>query len=144
MRRVAALGVLLLALALVTLACGDGDETVDPGPASDPGPVSGGGPSQAVGPGISVQEALDSDLDGPLLVNGFLITDSDGPLYLSEGLAESLPPQQAGAKLRVEGLDLDTIEGLKTSQGISWTDHVVQVLGTVDGDTLTVSGTSKA
>ncbi|NOY54557.1 MAG: hypothetical protein GXP34_01070 [Actinobacteria bacterium] len=91
------------------------------------------------GPGISVTEALESDLAGPLLVNGFLVTTADG-VYLAEALAESYPPQPGGARLVVDNLDMDLIDGLTTVQGITWSDRRVQLLGTVQDGLLHVAG----
>lgn len=97
------------------------------------------GVSSAVGPGISVGDAQESNLAGPLLVNGFLITDSDGTVHLAELLAESLPPQPGGATLIVEGLDLGDLPGLTSAQGITWSDQPVQLLGEINNGVLTVS-----
>jgi len=91
-----------------------------------------------VGQGISVTKALESDLAGPLLVNGFLITTSDG-VYLAEALAESYPPQPGGARLVVENLDMNLIDGLTTAQGITWSDQPVRLLGTAQDGILHVS-----
>jgi hypothetical protein len=144
---------LVVIVALAAAACSS-DERVDDvgtvaaggGAPSEVGDTDGGrsGPRSAVGPGISVGEALESDLAGPLLVNGFIVTTSDGTVYLAEALAESLPPQPGGARLVVEGLDLKSFEGLTTAEGITWSDQRVQVLGTVEGDVLTVSTTASA
>jgi hypothetical protein len=107
-----------------------------------------GGTSSGVGPGISVAEALASDLDGPLLVNGFLVIrggESDDPevVRLCEALAEAYPPQCGGASLIVEGLGLKSIDGIVSEGPISWTEQYVQVLGTVSGEVLTVNSTSQ-
>ncbi len=119
-----------LALIFVAVACGDDDDAVQDGP------------SIGVGPGISVAEALASELPGPYLVNGFVVAQGD-EVRLCAALAESLPPLCAQDSLKVEGLDLSGVAGLKTQQGISWTDSQVQILGDVDGDVLTVSLTSQ-
>ncbi len=125
---------LLLALALLATACGGETDEEPPG---------GTGASSGVGPGISVQEALDSDLDQPLLVNGFLVVQEDAA-WLSETIAESFPPQPGGARLRVEGLDLDSIPGLRSSGSVTWSDEPIQLLGTVEDGTLTVSQDASA
>ena len=98
------------------------------------------GPVIGVGPGISIGEALTSNLTGPLLVNGQLHVEN-GRARLCEVLAESFPPRCAGKYLVVEGLDLLTIGGLKTEGSVTWSGQPVQVLGTVVGEVLTVSGT---
>ena len=128
--------VLLTATALVA-ACGTAagsDVTDAPDTTDQPNTVS------AVGPGISIEEALASDTDQPVLVNGFIYIDEDGNALLTSMFAESLPPIPGGEILPVEGLDLENYE-LSTSQGISWTDQLVQVLGVVDDGTLVVSPT---
>ena len=88
----------LLITGFASVACGDDDDD--------------GGASSAVGPGITIAQALDSDLDEPLLVNGFLVASGEEVL-LCEALAESFPPQCGGDSLLVEGLDLASIDGLQ-------------------------------
>ena len=125
---------ILVLLAVVTIAsvvaaaCGGDDDDI----VSDP--ISG------VGPGISIGEALTSDLAGPLLVNGHLHVQND-QVRLCEVLAESLPLQCGGGILVVEGLDLTTIDGLTSQGSVIWSDQLVQVLGTVEGEVLTVAET---
>ena len=110
---------------VVAAACGDdsGDQ--------DSSPVSG------VGPGISIAEALTSNLEGPLLVNGHLHVQN-GVVRLCEVLAESLC---GGGILVVKGLDLKTMDGLTSAGSVTWSDQLVQVLGTVEGEVLTVAET---
>jgi len=115
-------------VSMVAAACGgDGGDFL-----SDP--VSG------VGPGISIGEALTSDLKGPLLINGQLHVQN-GRARLCEVLAESFPPQCAGRFLVVAGLDLTKIDGLTSEGSVTWSDQTVQVLGSVEGEVLTVAGT---
>ena len=59
-----------------------------------------------VGPGISVEEALASTLDGPLLVNGYVFVYPDGSVVFADLILESFPPQPGGATVTVEGLDV--------------------------------------
>ena len=113
---------------LALAACGHDDDD----------PVSG--PTIGVGPGLSIGEALTSNLTGPLLINGHLHVQN-GQVRLCEVLAESLPPQCGGGILVVNGLDLTTIDGLKTEGSVTWSDQLVQVLGTVEGGVLTVAAT---
>ena len=125
---------ILLLLAVVTIAsvvaaaCGDTDDDL------------GSGPISGVGPGISIGEALTSNLDGPLLVNGILHAQNDD-VRLCETLAESFPPQCAGRFLVVQGLDLTTVDGLTSEGSVTWSDQPVQVLGTVEDEVLTLAGT---
>ena len=121
------------------LACG-GDNKAVSDDGGIPDPISG------VGPGISISEALSSGLDGPLLINGFLVIrggEHDRPeeVRLCEALAESFPPQCGGRSLVVEGLDLKGIDGISSEGPMSWSDQLVQVLGTLEGEVLTISAT---
>lgn len=92
-----------------------------------------------MGPGISVEEALASTLDEPLLVNGYIFVYADGSVVLADMVAESFPPQPAGATVTVEGLDLMQIpltEGPADAEIeiTAWTDVQVQLIGEiVDG-----------
>jgi hypothetical protein len=144
-KRLLSAGALALGLLLSATACSGTDpepdrDTSDTVQAGDD--VAGQDLVSGVGPGISVTEALDSTLAGPLLVNGFIVTTPDGLVYLAELLAESFPPQPGGDKLIVEGLDLDAFAGLTSAQGITWSEQNVQVLGIVSDGILTVSATA--
>ncbi len=128
---------LLIATALVVAACGTaiGSNGVDaPVTTDQPNNIS------AVGPGISIEEALASDSDQPVLVNGFIYIDEADRVILTSLFAESLPPIPGGEILPVEGLDPTEYE-LSASQGIRWTDQLIQVLGTVEDGTLVVNPT---
>ena len=94
-----------------------------------------------MGPGISIEEAIASDLDGPLLVNGNLLAQGDEIRFCS-ALAESFPPQCGGAQMHVEGLKLEEVDGLVREGEVAWTDRPIQLLGNVEGETLVVSTTS--
>ena len=127
---------LAVAAALALIACGDDDDATATPTGGDTGATLG------IGPGISVTEALSSTLGGPLLVNGFLVAVGE-QVRLCELLAESFPPQCGGASLVVEGLDLGNMEGLTTNQNVTWSDEAVQLLGSVEGDVLTVAATAR-
>jgi hypothetical protein len=92
-----------------------------------------------MGPGISVAEALVSTLNEPLLVNAYVFVFADGSVVLADLIAESFPPQPAGATVTVEGLDLMQIpltEGPTDAEIdiTAWTDAQVQLIGEfVDG-----------
>ena len=144
-KRLLSAGALGLGLLLSATACSGTDpepdrDTSDTVQVGDD--VAGQDLVSGVGPGISVTEALDSKLAGPLLVNGFIVTTPDGLVYLAELLAESFPPQPGGDRLIVEGLDIDAFAGLTSAQGITWSEQNVQVLGIVSDGILTVSATA--
>jgi hypothetical protein len=121
-------------LVVVLANCG-GDE--GGGSAPKPAPPAAGAPIP--GGGLSVQEAIDSDLDGPLMVKGFVVRTGD-EVRLCSALAESFPPQCGGPSLAVEG----TVDADFAQEGdVRWTETEVSLLGDVEGDVLRVSETSK-
>ena len=124
---------LLIIGSLVLAACSGAEDA-----GSDP--TVGVSPGSAMGPGISTEDALTADSGQPLLVNGFLFVEEDGTVTLASLMAESLPPIPGGDQLVVEGLDLGGYQ-FSESQGLRWTDDLVQVLGVLYGNTLTVSDT---
>ena len=141
--------VLIVLGAIVLAACGtDGaDEPTGALPTDQAGiDVDGGLPLDpsgtrlaGMGPGISVADLLGETVEGPLLVNGYVFVFADGSVVLSDSIAESYPPQPAGDRVTVEGLDLmnipivePTLEGEIAITG--WTEVPVQLLGDlVDG-----------
>ena len=124
---------LLIIGSLVLAACSGAED-------AGPDPTVGVSPGSAMGPGISIKDALTADPGQPLLVNGFLFVEEDGTVTLASLMAESLPPIPGGDQLVVEGLDLGGYQ-FSESQGLRWTDDLVQVLGVLNGNTLTVSDT---
>jgi hypothetical protein len=124
------LAALLVAAALAVTGCG-GDDSDDAGTVP--------GATTLTGPGISIDEALESDSDEPLLVNGNLLI-TDGQARLCSALAESFPPQCGGASLLVTGLDIAQVEGLMMEGDVMWTDRPIQLAGVVSDGILTVSG----
>ena len=145
MKRIVAM---LLLGGLLVAACGS--ETTDAAdevpPTSEPA-VSDGLPQAdddatfpaGMGPGISVADALASTLDEQLLVNGYVFVYADGTVVLADMIAESFPPQPAGATIEVEGLDLMQIPLTEGPTDVeieitAWTDTQVQLIGEiVDG-----------
>ena len=115
-----ALAILALIFALLVAACGGGGEQ-KPAPASGM-PIAGGG--------LSVSEALASDLEGPLMVKGYLV-ELEGELRLCTAVLESQPPQCGEPSLAVAG----------DASGAGQYDAsgLVSLLGEIDGGTLTVS-----
>ncbi len=128
MKRILILLVFLAIASVVPAACGD-----DQGDLAS-GPISG------VGPGISIDEALTSNLKGPLLINGLLHVE-EGQVRLCAVLMESFPPQCGGSFLVVKGLDLMKMDGLTSEGSVTWSDRPVQVLGALEDEVLTVAGT---
>jgi hypothetical protein len=112
---------LAFVLAAGLAACG-GDDS----PADDDGAV------------VSIDDALASDSDEPLVVSGNLLAQGDD-VRLCSALAESFPPQCGGASLVVEGLVLEEVDGLVTEGDMSWTDRPIELRGVVSDGTLTVS-----
>lgn len=138
------LSILVLALALSAAACGGGDESSAP-PPSEPTPPSSGAPIP--GGGLSIDEAIASTLAGPLMVKGFIVASEGEPVQLCSALLESYPPQCGGSSLVVKGLDLETLEGLASTNDpslaqVTWSDAEVSVLGDVEDGVITVSATS--
>jgi hypothetical protein len=106
----------LLVFALVVAGCGAEERPPQP---------------SAMGPGLSVAEALESDLQGPLLVSGVLV-ERDGKLRLCSAILESHPPQCGEPSLAIEG-EVEDEAG----------DHV-KLLGEVEDGTIRLSGTATA
>jgi hypothetical protein len=126
---------LLSFLVLALVACGSNQDDATPS-----APTASG-----TGPGITIQDAIDSDLEGPLYVRGFLYTQA-GTTRLCDGFAESYPPQCMAPSLEVLGLKLveqrqlyKTGGGVSASGGVSWSEEPITLLGTVQDATLTVS-----
>jgi hypothetical protein len=106
---------LLAVLALVLAGCGAGEDA-----ATTTAPPAAGAPIP--GGGLSVQEAIDSDVDGPLMVRGYVI-ESDGELRLCDGILETHPPQCGAPSLRIEPNGVD----------VSPSEKRASLLGEVDG-----------
>lgn len=124
------LAILGLVVALALTACGGSEQKPKPVPVPASGmPILGGG--------LSVSEALASDLEGPLLVKGYVVV-AHGEARLCETLLESSPPRCGGASLRVEGLDLTGFD-LQERNGVRWSAPTVSLLGPVKDGTLTVT-----
>ncbi len=106
-----------------------GDEP-DLGPV--PGDVTGG---FVIDGGLTVTEALTTDAEGVIAVQGFVVQDQSG-LRLCELLAESLPPQCGGESLTLSDLGAFDHDLLQSSQGVTWTDHPVTIFGEIVDGTL--------
>jgi hypothetical protein len=124
--------IIVIPLLLAALSFGGCGGTPEREPAAAP-------TAAATGPGLSIEDALASDLPGPLLVNGYLLADGD-TIRLCSGYAESHPPQCAEPSLEVLGYKLLEQRRLyKTSGSVFWSEEPVQLLGVVEDGTLTVS-----
>ena len=108
----------------------------------DPDRGSTGASPNSAGTGITVSEARRSRLDGPLLVNGFLVAE-DSSVRICDALAESSPPRCAGASLEVRGLDIDSISDVESSGTVRWSTQPRLLLGEVESGVLTVATTNR-
>jgi hypothetical protein len=133
-----------LAATLALLLAGCGDATDDPSaepPAEDPLPDEGNGSDDTTMRVYSVSEARAAAADGSLHVAGLLIDDGTG-WRLCELVLESYPPQCGGDSLSVEGLD-PALFPLEEEGDVRWQTDATLV-GEIDGDTLTVTGSAAA
>lgn len=138
-RRLAA--ALVAALAMMATACGQGTEEPAAAPTAeetlppaDDGAGAAGGTTMRV---HSVSEAMAETAEGSLHVVGLLIDDGSG-WRLCEAVLESYPPQCGDPSLAVEGLDPTGLP-LEEEGEVRWQTEAT-VVGEVDGDTLTVTG----
>jgi hypothetical protein len=97
-------------------------------------PPSGGSSGMpASGGGLSVSEALASDSNQPILVQGFFVDSGDGP-RLCEALAESFPPQCGGASIPMSDTSAVDPDSIEMNQIVRWSNDLIMVVGTiVDG-----------
>jgi hypothetical protein len=125
-----------LAPLLLLAACGTSGATPTP---SDDG-TAGGEPVLVIvngrnvpdGGGITVAEAIEHQpTDDIVLVTGTLFVLPDGSVTLCDAIAESFPPQCAGASIAVEGLDLASVPDLQEANGVQWAERVT-LLGSVE------------
>ena len=117
---------------LVAVACGGGQPVGPPiGPGGDPDVA------------LTVREAIDSDLEGPLLVRGAVVAVQGQDIRLCDALAESFPPQCGGDSVVVKGLDLGTLEAVQTEGAVTRVEQA-RLLGTVESGVLTVETTAIA
>jgi hypothetical protein len=124
-----------LAFALVLAACGSdsGSSPLDPSTAGGSGEpvlvIVAGDPGDD---GLTVAQAIEHQpTDDIVAVTGALFANADGSVLLCDAIAESFPPQCGGARIRVEGLDLDAVEGLQVEGDVAWAEAVT-LLGSVE------------
>jgi hypothetical protein len=130
--------ILLVALLAVLVACTGPSASVSS--AEPPSSSASGDPSLVIadaagapdGPVLQVADAIAGAHDEPVHVQGGLVVDPDGTVRLCEALAESFPPQCTGARLLVEGLDLDMLGALQEGNGVRWLEGAT-LFGVVTG-----------
>ena len=115
-------------LVLVLSGCGGSGDSASDSATDSSGPVSQGAP--VPGGGLSIQEAIASDLDGPLMVKGYLI-ERNGAARLCSAILESSPPQCGEPSLRVDG------------PAPAASEEQISLLGEVAGETIVVSETAQ-
>ena len=100
----------------------------------------------AVGPGISVGDARDSDVQGPVLVNGYLLVKGNGTPRLCTRLSTAEPPKCGRPFLVVHGLSAAERAQLASARAgrTRWSSTEVQVLGRVKGNVLRASSNAAA
>jgi hypothetical protein len=145
MRRVTvAAAALITAVGLA--ACGGSEQAATVAPTQTEPPASGPSAGAPIpGGGLSIQEAIDSTLAGPLMVKGFIVADGQGSLKLCSALRESYPPQCGEPSLRVHPLALESVDNIMQPADVApaaWTPTQVSLLGDVESGVITVSSTS--
>lgn len=87
---------------------------------------------------MTLRDALRTRPDDVITVRGFVVHDGTTTRLCAE-LLESYPPQCGAPFVRLDGLVLNTVEGLTWSDGgMAWTSRPVPVRGRLDEDTLHV------
>lgn len=120
---------LLIAIALVAVACGDGEAGDAP---ADGNQVSSGVLADG---GLMVEEALATDATGVLAVRGFIVADDTGA-QLCDAQAESLPPLCGGATIDLASLDGIDPSVLEEAQGVRFSNQPIVVFGEIVDGTL--------
>lgn len=105
------------------------DETLTPSPALVDG-------------GLTVSEALATDAEGTIAVQGFVIV-ADGTSLLCDALAESFPPQCGGDSIEITGFEQALGVPITSAQGVSWTDEHVTFFGEIVDGTFVVDPTTQ-
>lgn len=126
----------LLAAPVVT-ACAGGDAPVAATAPVRAAPVTDGGGAAGImlaDGGLSVAEIPSAPAGELLAVRAYVVVAPDGSARLCDALAESHPPQCAGASMALTGLPDGFLTGLRTAEGVGWTDAPVQLMGRVRGD----------
>ncbi len=116
-----------------------GANTAQPGATATDRDGTATDPGSTAPRAYTVDQALTAGVDGPILVTGLLIDAGNG-WRLCEAIAESYPPQCGGASVSVDGVDPAEYD-LERADGVRWSEAAT-VVGTLDGDTLTVTGSA--
>jgi len=95
-----------------------------------------------VGGGLTVTEALETDAEGVVAVQGFLVINGE-QAQLCEALAESFPPQCGGASVLLDSIDQFDPDELVTEGDVAWTDLPVTIVGEVHSGTLVATPISQ-
>ncbi len=82
--------------------------------------------ADAAGP-ITVEQLLARSADTPVAVQGLLHVDQ-GVARLCAAILESYPPQCGEPSAELVGLDLSTVAGTTTAQGVTWKEGAVLTL----------------
>lgn len=85
----------------------------------------------------TVRQAAAAPAGSTVVVRGHLIATA-GETYVAEMLAESYPPQPGGATLRIEGINVSTLDGIEQAGDTTWTSDQRTVSGRVEGGVLHV------
>ena len=82
----------------------------------------------------SIADALETE--GEVVVTGYLFVLDDGAVVLAEAMAESFPPQPAGAKITVNGLELGSLDLEEAPEGSElattrWSEEPITLTGSM-------------
>lgn len=119
----------LLAVALVTAACGDSDSDVT-------GSTTSTTLQTPIGDPASIGGIIDGEPSGDINVLGYVLIDQNGTRFCAV-LLESFPPQCGQPSVDVVDLD-PAVLNLQEEQGVRWTDDIVVLLGRYSDGTFTV------
>jgi hypothetical protein len=87
--------------------------------------------TSADGPGLGIAEAVAAAPLDRELVNGSLLIDPAGQVWLCEALDDATPPSCVGARLRVMGFPTTLPDDIQEASGVRWLAQPIQLLGNV-------------
>jgi hypothetical protein len=125
----------LIGLVTATAGCGsDSDEpvatdtgaptTVEPATTDTGGPITVEPATTDTGGPITVDQLIERSADTPIAVQGFLHADGNAA-RLCAAVLESYPPQCGEPAVELVGLDLASVAGTTTAEGITWKEGAV-------------------